>query len=375
MGWFDGIRESNRHKRDLAEQKQERQRRQELIDKVMQNRVDYASLPPVPAVAPGQDQALGYGPSGMPLEGGGYLTEPDAASMKAYTDANAAAYRGGDYQAEWWRPTRVSMENLGKARIERPPTQQEINRGLMAALFREGANPSALAGSTYGTEGQLAGQMRGQDLMSMDRRRGQDMTQATGIGRSILAHGGALPQFGIDEPLPVPEAQRVAALARAGASRAQAGAAGARQRNTEMMTPFQMAESASRIDKNVIGKTLAEERINKILREGGDAKLPEGGDAKLPEGLKILFTTLVSRIAQIRSNAKLKPYEQDAQVQALLTEFAPLLPGIVTETVPAQPRLILPDKPAKYGLKPIQGAPRTGGSVTPALSVDDVFGN
>ena len=27
------------------------------------------------------------------------------------------------------------------------------------ALFREGANPSALAGSTYGTEGQLAGQM------------------------------------------------------------------------------------------------------------------------------------------------------------------------------------------------------------------------
>ena len=152
MGWFTPIQEANRHRRDLLEAEQERQRRQELIDRVMQNRVDYASLPPVPAVAPGQDQALGYGPSGMPLEGGGYLTEPDAASMKAYTDANAAAYRGGDYQAEWWRPPRVSMENLGKARIERPPTQQEINRGLMAALFREGANPSALAGSTYGTD-------------------------------------------------------------------------------------------------------------------------------------------------------------------------------------------------------------------------------
>lgn len=313
MGWFDGIRESNRHKRDLAEQAQERLR----VEQIMQD-----------MRAP-EDYTGAWKPG---MEGNYQVQGPTGNIYRQY---------GPDEMPSQQR-TLQALARMGGVEALRPYMQAMQERKLMES-------------------GAMDRTMYTQDLASADRRRGQDVSQITGLGKTVLAQGGALPQFGIEEPLPVPTTQAIANRARAQVSNENAATIRGRR-------PGQIAADEALGPQREASRKLALARIAKIE--------DTGGVARLPEALKIPYTQLLQRIGQIRSNQTFKPYEQDAQIQQLFDEFAPLLPGIIEQTQEPDKTWYGRKIPARYGMRApvLQGRPGPGENPTAALpSAEDLF--
>lgn len=266
----------------------------------------------------------------------------------------------GDYQVEG--PTGNVARNMEP---NEDPSQQRILQALTRMGGVDALRPymQAMQERKLMESGAMDRTMYTQDLASADRRRGQDVSQITGLGKTVLAQGGALPQFGIEEPLPVPTTQAIANRARAQVSNENAATIRGRR-------PGQIAADEALGPQREASRKLALARIAKIE--------DTGGVARLPEALKIPYTQLLQRIGQIRSNQKFKPYEQDTQIQQLFDEFAPLLPGIIEQTQPANPGGFFGfgKKPAQYGMRApvLQGRPGPGENPTAALpSAEDLF--